>query len=165
VVEAGGGLACSGGVGGIKRSLAIRQGEGGQSAHWFRGQSSRKCCMNSARGDCEWATRQQFMHHDRITAQRGIEQWCGLVVEAVPEPSNELLTAAAVSSGRPCQTRGDASANGGQQCEERGSEERWASGDWRGLCLEGEGSPMTGQWGSNAGLLSQRWPPLADTPP
>jgi hypothetical protein len=82
VVEACGGLACSGGVGGIKRSLEIRQG------HWFRGQSSRTC---------EWATRQQFMQHDRITAQTGIDQWCGLVVEAVPEPSNELLTAAAVS--------------------------------------------------------------------
>jgi hypothetical protein len=53
--------------------------------------------MNSVRGDCEWATRQPFMQHDRIPAQRGIEQWCGLVVEAVPEPSNELLTAAAVS--------------------------------------------------------------------
>jgi hypothetical protein len=37
------------------------------------------------------------MQHERIPAQRGIEQWCGLVVEAVPEPSNELLTAAAVS--------------------------------------------------------------------
>jgi hypothetical protein len=106
-------------------------GGGRPSAHWFRGQSSRKCCMTSVRGDCEWATRQPFMQHDRIPAQRGIEQWCGLVVEAVPEPSNELLTAAAVS---PYQTRGDASANGGQQCEERGSEERRASGDWRGFC-------------------------------